>query len=29
MPQAQITGVEVEALTDYIWENRKNDLSIK
>jgi hypothetical protein len=29
MPQAQIEGEEVEALTDYIWLNRKNDLTIK
>lgn len=27
MPQATIKGVEVEALTDYIWENRENDLT--
>ena len=29
MPQAQIQGEEVEALTDYIWLNRKNDLTIE
>lgn len=29
MPQAQIQGEEVEKLTDYIWANRKNDLTIK
>ena len=29
MPQAQIQGEEVEALTDYIWVNRKNDLTIQ
>ena len=27
MPQAQIDGKEVEALTDYIWLKRKNGLT--
>jgi hypothetical protein len=29
MPLAQIKGVEVEALTDYIWQNRNSDLTLK
>ena len=27
MPQAQIKGPEVQALTDYIWENRDEGLT--
>jgi hypothetical protein len=29
MPLAQIKGIEIEALTDYIWQNRNSDLTLK